>query len=241
MQFLAVGSQARALTLAAAPGAESAPAPGEPFSPEARHPAGPPGARVPPPHPQDGWLLSSLRLGRVVDRLEREQRNRAPWRLVGDPVEGGSRHWTPFLELTSLHADSLLSRPTARNSPVRLLSAFSFLVASPLAPVRPTFVPLGHGLNVGTADIWGPPVLCCRGCPELCRMLGSLPTLYPLEALITPLLSDDGEKCLQILNASCPLGGNSGPPPLKTTALDLSSIPHPPSPPNSMLIVITLH
>ena len=163
-------------------------------------------------------------------RCVTEQGNWAPWRLVGDPVEGeGSRRRTPFLELTSLHADSLLCRPTAWNSPVHLLSAFSFLVASPLAPVRLTFVPLGHGLNVGTADIWGPPVLCCRGCPELGWVgcwVASLPSTRGGPHHATPewwwwKMSPDPE---------CQLspGRHNYPPPLKTTALGLSSNPHPP-------------
>lgn len=133
--------------------------------------------------PEGGCLLCSLCLGRGVGCLQREQRNRAHRRLTGDPVEGaGSRCRTPFLSSSPSTLSPSLS-PSALNSPVGLLSALSFLVASPLAPVRLTFVPLGHGLNLGTADIWGLPVLCYRGCPELCRMLGSLPTLHPPEAL----------------------------------------------------------
>ena len=124
-----------------------------------------------------------------------------------------------------------------------LPSALSFLVASPLAPVRLTFVPLGHGLNLSTADIWGLPVLCCRGCPELCRMLGSLPTLYPQEALCS---TPEWWRWKMSPDLGCQLSPgrhnfHHQPPHQKTNALDLSSNPHPLSPLNSALIVITLH
>lgn len=87
----------------------------------------------------------------------------------------------PDASLSSSPSTLSASLAPCRSSPVGLLSAFSFPVASPLAPVPLTFVPLG--LSLGTADIWGPPVPRCRGCPELCRMLGGLPTLSPPEAL----------------------------------------------------------
>ena len=36
-------------------------------------------------------------------------------------------------------------------------------------------------LNLGTTEIWGWILLCCRGCPVHCRMLGSVPDRYPKE------------------------------------------------------------
>ena len=36
-------------------------------------------------------------------------------------------------------------------------------------------------LNLSTTEIWGWILLCCRGCPVHCRMLGSVPDRFPEE------------------------------------------------------------
>ena len=172
MQFLAVGSQSDG-----APGAGSAPAAGEPFWPEASHPAGQPVVRV----------STRRRLPSLQPVLGKRRRLPSAGATEPSPpaIDWGSsgRGGQPMPQASLSSSPSRLSASLApcRNSPVGLLSAFSFPVASPLAPVPLTFVPLG--LSLGTADIWGPPVPRCRGCPELCRLLGGLPTLSPPEAL----------------------------------------------------------
>lgn len=58
--------------------------------------------------------------------------------------------------------------------------------------------------SLGTRDILGPILLCYRGCPVHCKILSSIPGLYPLGTSSTPpLLSHDNQNYLQILPNVC--------------------------------------
>lgn len=52
--------------------------------------------------------------------------------------------------------------------------------------------------NIGPIDIWGWLILCGRGCPGHCVMVGSIPGLWPLKASgVTS--SSFNDKCVQML------------------------------------------